>query len=78
MRERGDRVNYKREIGELRKELRTREATAIAQILKSADVVLSTNTGQLGLRVKIMYFSDDERQSESTCLCLQVLVTLVR
>lgn len=56
MRERGDRVNYKREIGELRKELRTREATAIAQILKSADVVLSTNTGQLGLRVKIMYF----------------------
>ncbi|KAK1887825.1 DNA-binding protein SMUBP-2 [Dissostichus eleginoides] len=45
MRERGDRVNYKREIGELRKELRTREATAIAQILKSADVVLSTNTG---------------------------------
>ncbi|KAL7402327.1 hypothetical protein ABVT39_013257 [Epinephelus coioides] len=45
MREKGDRVNYKREIGELRKELKTREATAIAQILKSADVVLSTNTG---------------------------------
>ncbi|KAK5867303.1 hypothetical protein PBY51_011808 [Eleginops maclovinus] len=45
MREKGDRVNFKREIGELRKELKTREATAIAQILKSADVVLSTNTG---------------------------------
>lgn len=45
MREKGDRVNYKREIGELRKELKAREATAIAQILKSADVVLSTNTG---------------------------------
>lgn len=36
----------KREIGELRKELRSREAAAIAQILKSADVVLSTNTGE--------------------------------
>ncbi|XP_042352568.1 DNA-binding protein SMUBP-2 [Plectropomus leopardus] len=45
MREKGDRVNYKKEIGELRKELKTREATAITQILKSADVVLSTNTG---------------------------------
>ncbi|KAG7245412.1 hypothetical protein INR49_010863 [Caranx melampygus] len=43
--ERGERVNFRREIGELRKELKTREATAIAQILKSADVVLSTNTG---------------------------------
>lgn len=42
----GERVNYKREIGELRKELKTREATAITQILKGADVVLSTNTGQ--------------------------------
>lgn len=46
MREKGDRVNFKRELGELRKELKTRESTAIAQILKSADVVLSTNTGQ--------------------------------
>ncbi|XP_061679004.1 DNA-binding protein SMUBP-2 isoform X2 [Syngnathoides biaculeatus] len=43
--EKGDRVNYRRELGELRKELKTREATAITQILKSADVVLSTNTG---------------------------------
>ncbi|XP_071392360.1 DNA-binding protein SMUBP-2 [Centroberyx affinis] len=45
MRDKGERFNFKREIGELRKELRTREATAITQILKSADVVLSTNTG---------------------------------
>lgn len=45
MREKGERMNFKREIGELRKELKTREATAITQILKSADVVLSTNTG---------------------------------
>ncbi|XP_061630708.1 DNA-binding protein SMUBP-2 [Phyllopteryx taeniolatus] len=43
--EKGEHVNYRREVGELRKELKTREATAIAQILKSADVVLSTNTG---------------------------------
>ncbi|XP_034734865.1 DNA-binding protein SMUBP-2 [Etheostoma cragini] len=48
MSENGDRVNFKREIGELRKELKTRESTAIAQILKSADVVLSTNTGASG------------------------------
>ncbi|XP_031138740.1 DNA-binding protein SMUBP-2 [Sander lucioperca] len=48
MREKGDRVNFKRELGELRKELKTRESTAIAQILKSADVVLSTNTGASG------------------------------
>ncbi|KAI3371259.1 hypothetical protein L3Q82_023878 [Scortum barcoo] len=44
-REKGERVNFRREIGELRKELKTREETAITQILKSADVVLSTNTG---------------------------------
>lgn len=50
MREKGERVNFKREIGELRKELRTREATAISQILKSADVVLSTNTGRCRLK----------------------------
>ncbi|XP_062246424.1 DNA-binding protein SMUBP-2 [Platichthys flesus] len=43
--EKGERFNIRREIAELRKELKTREATAIAQILKSADVVLSTNTG---------------------------------
>lgn len=44
--EKGERVNFKREIGELRKELKDRETTAITQILKSADVVLSTNTGR--------------------------------
>ncbi|KAK5619527.1 hypothetical protein CRENBAI_013912 [Crenichthys baileyi] len=43
--EKGERGNFKREIGELRKELKNRESAAIAQILKSADVVLSTNTG---------------------------------
>lgn len=46
MRDKGERVNYRREIGELRKELKSREAIAITQVLKSADVVLSTNTGQ--------------------------------
>ncbi|KAM4573807.1 DNA-binding protein SMUBP-2 [Odontesthes bonariensis] len=45
MQEKGERVNFKREIGELRKELKNREATAITQILKGADVVMSTNTG---------------------------------
>lgn len=44
-RDKGERFKLKQEVGELRKELRTREATAIAQILKRADVVLSTNTG---------------------------------
>lgn len=44
--EKGERGNFKREIGELKKELKSREATAITQILKSADVVLSTNTGE--------------------------------
>uniref|UniRef100_A0A7N6BYW2 DNA-binding protein SMUBP-2 n=1 Tax=Anabas testudineus TaxID=64144 RepID=A0A7N6BYW2_ANATE len=43
--EKGERINFRREIGELRKELKTREAAAISQILKNADVVLSTNTG---------------------------------
>ncbi|XP_029908705.1 DNA-binding protein SMUBP-2 [Myripristis murdjan] len=43
--DKGERFNFKREVGELRKELRTREAAAITQILKSADVVLATNTG---------------------------------
>uniref|UniRef100_A0A3P9H028 DNA-binding protein SMUBP-2 n=1 Tax=Oryzias latipes TaxID=8090 RepID=A0A3P9H028_ORYLA len=42
--EKGERGNFKREIGELKKELKSREATAITQILKGADVVLSTNT----------------------------------
>lgn len=44
--EKVERINFKREIGELRKELKTRETTAITQILKNADVILSTNTGQ--------------------------------
>lgn len=52
MREKGERVNFKREIGELRKELKSREATAMAQILKRADVVLSTNTGPFWPSVK--------------------------
>lgn len=50
MRDKGERANLRREVGELRKELRTREASAIAEILKSAEVVLSTNTGQSRLR----------------------------
>ncbi|KAG1944906.1 DNA-binding protein SMUBP-2 [Pimephales promelas] len=44
-RDKGQRSNLKREIGELRRELRTREETAITQILKRADVILATNTG---------------------------------
>nr|XP_057932312.1 DNA-binding protein SMUBP-2 isoform X1 [Doryrhamphus excisus] len=43
--EKGGRGNFRREIGELRKELKTREATGICQVLQSADVILSTNTG---------------------------------
>lgn len=77
--EKGERINFRREIGELRKELKTREAAAITQILKSADVVLSTNTGQLCSRVKKMSLncsSNDERQSDSTCLGLQVRVMM--
>ncbi|XP_038873736.1 DNA-binding protein SMUBP-2 [Salvelinus namaycush] len=45
MKDKRDRIHLKREVGELRKELRTREATAIAEVLKRADVVLATNTG---------------------------------
>lgn len=41
----GERRDLKRELGELRKELKTRETAAISEILRSADVVLSTNTG---------------------------------
>lgn len=44
-RDKGQRSNMKREIGELRRELRSREETAITQILKRADVILATNTG---------------------------------
>lgn len=43
--DKGERGGLKRELGELRKELKTREAAAISEILRSADVVLSTNTG---------------------------------
>lgn len=46
MKTKGERLGLRREIAELRKELKTRETTAIAQVLKRADVVLSTNTGQ--------------------------------
>lgn len=45
-RDKGERSSVRREVQELRKELRTREAAAITQILKHADVVLSTNTGE--------------------------------
>lgn len=44
-RDKGQRSNLKREIKDLRRELRTREETAITQILKRADVILATNTG---------------------------------
>ncbi|CAM4581695.1 unnamed protein product [Leuciscus chuanchicus] len=56
-RDKGQRSNLKREIGELRRELRTREETAITQILKRADVILATNTGNAaskGLSVSLM------------------------
>ncbi|XP_034032279.1 DNA-binding protein SMUBP-2 isoform X2 [Thalassophryne amazonica] len=43
--DKGEKVSFKKEVGELRRELKTRETAAITQILKSADVVLSTNTG---------------------------------
>lgn len=43
--QKGERGTFNREIGELRKELKTRETAAITQILQRADVVLSTNTG---------------------------------
>ncbi len=45
-RDKGQRSNLRREIKELRRELRTREETAITQILKRADVILATNTGK--------------------------------
>lgn len=46
VRDKGQRSNLRREIGELRRELRSREGTAITQILKRADVILATNTGK--------------------------------
>uniref|UniRef100_A0A6Q2Z031 DNA-binding protein SMUBP-2 n=1 Tax=Esox lucius TaxID=8010 RepID=A0A6Q2Z031_ESOLU len=44
-RDKGEKIHLKREVSELRKELRTREAAAITEVLKRADVVLATNTG---------------------------------
>ncbi|KAI5623998.1 DNA-binding protein SMUBP-2 [Silurus asotus] len=45
VRDKGQKSSLRREIGELRKELRSREAMAITQILKRASVILATNTG---------------------------------
>ncbi|XP_060779884.1 DNA-binding protein SMUBP-2 isoform X2 [Neoarius graeffei] len=45
VRDKGQRSNLRREIGELRKELKCREEMAITQILKRASVILATNTG---------------------------------
>lgn len=73
MQKKGERVVLKREITELRKELKSRETTAITQILKSADVVLSTNTGQWG---EFTHWCEDETHLESTSLHLQVLVMM--
>ncbi|XP_048112394.1 DNA-binding protein SMUBP-2 [Alosa alosa] len=44
-RDRGSRAALKRELRELRKELRSREDDSTKQILKGATVVLATNTG---------------------------------
>ncbi|KAK1784903.1 hypothetical protein P4O66_018343 [Electrophorus voltai] len=43
--DKGQRSSLRREIGELRKELRSREQMAITEILKRASVILATNTG---------------------------------
>ncbi|XP_017547494.2 DNA-binding protein SMUBP-2 [Pygocentrus nattereri] len=43
--DKGQRSSLRREIGELRKELKSREQMAITQILKKATVILATNTG---------------------------------
>ncbi|XP_030621793.1 DNA-binding protein SMUBP-2 [Chanos chanos] len=45
VRDKGQRGNLKRELGELRRELKSREEAAVTQILKGASVVLATNTG---------------------------------
>ncbi|XP_007256031.3 DNA-binding protein SMUBP-2 [Astyanax mexicanus] len=45
VRDKGQRSSLRREIGDLRKELKSREEVAIKQILKKASVVLATNTG---------------------------------
>lgn len=73
MHNKGERASFKREITELRKELKSRETTAITQILKSADVVLATNTGQWR-GGNVPHWCEDEMQSQSASLRLQVLV----
>ncbi|XP_072551068.1 DNA-binding protein SMUBP-2 [Salminus brasiliensis] len=45
VRDKGQRSSLRREIGDLRKELKSREEVAIRQILKRASVILATNTG---------------------------------
>uniref|UniRef100_A0A9J7YDY9 DNA helicase n=1 Tax=Cyprinus carpio carpio TaxID=630221 RepID=A0A9J7YDY9_CYPCA len=45
VRDKGQRSNLRREIGELRRELKNRDETAITQILKRAHVILATYTG---------------------------------
>lgn len=45
VRDKGQRSSLRREIGDLRKELKSREDDAIKQILKRASVILATNTG---------------------------------
>lgn len=75
MQKKEERLGLKREISELRKELKTRETTAITQILKSADVVLSTNTGQWR-GGQFTHWCEDEMQLETASLHLQVLVMM--
>lgn len=71
MRDKGERANLRREVGELRKELRTREASAITQILKSAEVVLSTNTGQCPLGGEGgRFFSGETRADHGAPVCI--------
>lgn len=70
MRDKGERANLRREVGELRKELRSREASAIAQILKSAEVVLSTNTGQCRLGGGGACISKETRTNHGAPVCV--------
>ncbi|KTG39231.1 hypothetical protein cypCar_00007578, partial [Cyprinus carpio] len=50
VRDKGQRSNLRREIGELRRELKNRDETAITQILKRAHVILATYTDMIDLR----------------------------
>ena len=73
VRDKGERFSFKREIGELRKELRTREATAISQVLKSADVVLSTNTGNTTVLLSTLIEHNREKLRPFTvCVCVHL------